>query len=445
MKIKLLVFIFILLSLTSCATMESSFEKAKAKNTIEAYEKFLSYYSKGVFAAEAQIRLEHLYYKKAESQNTIVAYEEFLKKFPNAEYSNAARREIERLYFKEAKFKNTIKAYEDYIERYPSGEFSEFRRKAEENIMIIHYNEALVKDTFDAYIKFLELYPYGKYAQEILSRIRKLAFPNIKSAKIIVNQSYGTAKGVNLPFEGLTKDILKYVGIKAAEPDCKNFDMTIKINAEGYASGRRFSEPSSDKDKVIYLYTSASLNGEIILELPNITVPVYQTSFSGRSTAGGMPSSSVPIAVFRSPLPKKPSDAPFGLTLDVQGSFKHKLLEMIFNIYGLDPLIAAVDDLNFSGYSMLIIKASENPRRVDIMIEFLKNHRNYVREGAAYHLGYIRDPRAIEPLIVCLNDEDNIVRREAAKSLTWITGKNFGEDYNKWIDWWKNNKSKYKK
>ncbi|MBI5902571.1 MAG: HEAT repeat domain-containing protein [Deltaproteobacteria bacterium] len=66
------------------------------------------------------------------------------------------------------------------------------------------------------------------------------------------------------------------------------------------------------------------------------------------------------------------------------------------------------------------------------------------RDEAARALGRIGKP-AVEPLIdfiAALKDTDYGVRRGAAKALGTITGKNFGEDQQKWRDWLEGQKGK---
>ncbi|MDP6381359.1 MAG: HEAT repeat domain-containing protein, partial [Phycisphaerae bacterium] len=59
-----------------------------------------------------------------------------------------------------------------------------------------------------------------------------------------------------------------------------------------------------------------------------------------------------------------------------------------------------------------------------------------VRWRIAEALGEIRDARAIVHLIKALRDSDRYVRIDAAKALIRITGQNFGQDQEKWKEWW---------
>jgi HEAT repeat protein len=58
------------------------------------------------------------------------------------------------------------------------------------------------------------------------------------------------------------------------------------------------------------------------------------------------------------------------------------------------------------------------------LINALKDERSYIRERAAYVLGYIKSKKAVDPLINTLNDEYPEVRKQAAYALGEIkTGK----------------------
>lgn len=100
----------------------------------------------------------------------------------------------------------------------------------------------------------------------------------------------------------------------------------------------------------------------------------------------------------------------------------------------------------------------------------LNDEDSYVRQGAAWALGEIKDLRAIgplifaikdkdldvrlraakalvkigtpavEPLIEALKDKDSYVRGNAAWGLRAITGQDFGGDPAKWQEWWEKNK-----
>jgi predicted GNAT superfamily acetyltransferase len=82
------------------------------------------------------------------------------------------------------------------------------------------------------------------------------------------------------------------------------------------------------------------------------------------------------------------------------------------------------------------LRKVKDSRALEALIAALNNKDSNVREKAAEALGEIKDPRAIEPLISALIDQEEMIREAAAKALGDITGKDFGQDYDKWKKWW---------
>jgi HEAT repeat protein len=80
---------------------------------------------------------------------------------------------------------------------------------------------------------------------------------------------------------------------------------------------------------------------------------------------------------------------------------------------------------------------------VEPLIAALRDKNANVREEVAGALRRTKDPRAIEPLIASLKDEDSDVRHNAARALKKVTGQDFGQDPEKWQEWWEENKDKF--
>jgi hypothetical protein len=86
---------------------------------------------------------------------------------------------------------------------------------------------------------------------------------------------------------------------------------------------------------------------------------------------------------------------------------------------------------------------AEGKDRIQVLVEALKDKDSFVRRSAAYALGELKDPRAVEPLIEALKDEVSDVRNAVAKELQKITGQNFGENPEEWQKWWEENKGRF--
>jgi HEAT repeat protein len=87
----------------------------------------------------------------------------------------------------------------------------------------------------------------------------------------------------------------------------------------------------------------------------------------------------------------------------------------------------------------------KDPRAFEALINALKHKDLLVRAKAAEALGEIKNPKAVESLIAILTDEEETVREFAAKALANITGKDLGQDHDKWQKWWEQNKENIQK
>jgi HEAT repeat protein len=207
------------------------------------------------------------------------------------------------------------------------------------------------------------------------------AFQSVKTVKIIVEQSYGAAKGVNLPFEEVTGRLFGYAGIKVVKADAKEYDATITIKARGEAQGKNYRPPGNDYGLYEYSYSGAFLSGTISSAISGIND--YKKTFEGYIAP--------PEYTQKGRFPT-PYSAPFDLAFQESGSFVSKTALMIGEIYGHYPLITA-----------------------------LKDEHGYVRANAAWALGEIKDPRAIDPLFaIFIHDKEGWVRGSARKALVKI-------------------------
>ena len=108
----------------------------------------------------------------------------------------------------------------------------------------------------------------------------------------------------------------------------------------------------------------------------------------------------------------------------------------------VDPLINALKDKDsgIQGRAAEILGKIKDHRAIESLITALKDKDSGVQGRAAEALGEIGKPDAVEPLITALKDKDPSVRWEAAEALGEITEQNFGEDQEKWQQWWDENK-----
>jgi len=78
-----------------CATTRQDWERARATDTVSAYEEFLAKNPQNEFSDSAQRRIAELQdlsdWRNTEARGTAPAYEDYLKKRPNGRYTTEAR------------------------------------------------------------------------------------------------------------------------------------------------------------------------------------------------------------------------------------------------------------------------------------------------------------------------------------------------------------------
>jgi len=127
----------------------------------------------------------------------------------------------------------------------------------------------------------------------------------------------------------------------------------------------------------------------------------------------------------------------------------------------VEKLIAALKERNWGNrIGMEAAKALgeiKDPRAVEPLIAALKDDDlPSVQMEAAKALGELKDPRAVEPLIAAVKPEswiwdarsetlDPLYDLRPVEALRKITGKDFGYDQAKWREWWEQNKGNFLK
>lgn len=99
----------------------------------------------------------------------------------------------------------------------------------------------------------------------------------------------------------------------------------------------------------------------------------------------------------------------------------------------IDPLVEALDDRKrVKDVAAKALGEIGESQAIDPLVQLLEDENWEVRGTAAKSLGKIGDPRAIEPLIKTLEDPNEIVRWNTTQALESITGENLGEDALSW-------------
>ena len=194
------VFVFII---SGCASVQSRFDQAQKKGTIEAYERFLQTKPKGSYAQKARVSLERLRFEKATAARDEAALERLLAKpeFPKNDWVAKARETLAEIKADRLRTNESMAGYSDfyakfgdtdaakglsgaydafygrfalsapdlesslgYLTRFPDGTHAEaVRRRAEP----IWWTQNAAKADTAAYQQYLDLFPAGEHRAQV--------------------------------------------------------------------------------------------------------------------------------------------------------------------------------------------------------------------------------------------------------------------------------------
>jgi hypothetical protein len=229
-------------------------------------------------------------------------------------------------------------------------------------------------------------------------------YQDVKTAKVIVRESYGVHKGIALPFKSYVEAWLRIAGV-AVTDDVGSADCIIRIVAEGEPLKARYGSSSG-------LFTGARLNGTIQLERPSIHKD--KVKFSGlinppRTFHGsdkvdyGRPENAPFIYAVRDGDASHTTDT--GMT--AFDGFKLRLAVLMGQYFGRSVLLIALDDYNSNGI---------------------------LRESAVEALAALGKP-AVPYLIDAFRFCSPAAEKGVGEALGKITGAKFGSDAKRWNEW----------
>ncbi len=184
---QLLTLVTMIILFAGCATQQGLFKNAEKRNTIEAYETYLSKYPNGEYAAEAKYNMINLKYKykygdESKKQKS-AELQEFINSNPQSEFTIKAQDEIQNLKYGFCEKENSIDVYQNFLKEYPTGEYAE---KAQKEIIKLEFKEANNKYTVEAYEKFINAYPDNEFtptAIELRDELKSLDVNGILNLK----------------------------------------------------------------------------------------------------------------------------------------------------------------------------------------------------------------------------------------------------------------------
>lgn len=293
-----------------------------------------------------------------------------------------------------------------------------------------------------------------------LTDAQKEICQSVKAVKIIVTQDYGEAVKKDLPFKHSAAEFLsKYTNLLITTGDTLSPDAILNIDVKGTAVAAHYGLTHVSSSKDVH-YSGAKFEGHYSYEINNIIY--FEGTFRG----------------FHSPPPqitgayRTPQSAPFEKAFK-NSTLNADLINMIGMIYGIDPIIIALEDQDREvRRSALKTCLDLNDRRaVEPLITILQKKNSKIDAfiidalgklkdpravpalcaeldifpyASSKALAEINDPRAIKPLIDKLNsNEKPNTKKQIGEALKKITGKNYKTNYTKWIKWWEENKNNF--
>ena len=162
---------------------KTNYEKACQKNTLAAYNEYLSMYAKGKYVqdvrkrvAEIERKNEQDLYDYAAKVETAQAYEAYLKKYPNGRFAQEARGRLEDMeLWKKAKSANTIAAYRNYLSTSKNKSFAQLANDAITDLESKDAWNAIKQSSSKSVIEnFIQKYPKSSCLPEANKRLNEL-------------------------------------------------------------------------------------------------------------------------------------------------------------------------------------------------------------------------------------------------------------------------------
>jgi HEAT repeat protein len=245
-------------------------------------------------------------------------------------------------------------------------------------------------------LNFLGIWATGYAATPTLQRVK-----DIKTIQVLVQQTFGEAGPISLPFYRDAKRNLEDRGFRVVDAKATKFDAQLIITAEGMATTGTYSGGLQ--------YSGAQVSGNLVLSRNG-------TSLWTGNFEGDIPPAQVILKKYR-----RPSDAPFEKAFDETG-FDLLIYSMAYFL-GDDPSLKEVTDALSDRRTVIRSKALEIlgvlkvPQTLPVVLDRLKDTDPVVRLNALKTLGLYEQGETVASVVAALNDESIDVRREAVRLL----------------------------
>jgi len=159
---------------------ETALAIAKGKQTVEAFDVFISTYPKSTFLNEAIRLRDRKALDLAKATNSITTLDEYLIKYPRSSYLEEATNFRDNIALTDAKKIDTELSYNKFIDKYPR---SIYLKEAKELRIEAAYRETKAAATTDAYKAYCMNYPNSKYYTEINKMYNEIIFQDVLKEK----------------------------------------------------------------------------------------------------------------------------------------------------------------------------------------------------------------------------------------------------------------------
>ena len=159
---------------------EMALNIAKEKQTVEAFDYFISTYPKSTFINDAIKLRDRKALDIAKATNSIGELDDYLNKYPRSIYLEEGTNFRDNLALADAKKIDTELSFTQFIDKYPR---SIYLKEAKELRIESAYREAKLAATTDAYKAYCMSYPNSKYYTEINRMYNEIIFRDVLKVK----------------------------------------------------------------------------------------------------------------------------------------------------------------------------------------------------------------------------------------------------------------------
>lgn len=236
---------------------KTNYEKACQKNTLAAYNEYLSMYPKGKYVqdvrkrvAEIERKNEQDLYDYAAKVETAQAYEAYLKKYPNGRFAQEARGRLEDMeLWKKAKSANTIAAYRNYLSTSKNKSFAQLANDAITDLESKDAWNAIKQSSSKSVIEnFIQKYPKSSCLPEANKRLNELTAVELYGQGDLQHaydkfEAAGGRYSVEYSNRSKYDECLEYVEFKKLNSYTKESDLLAFLKK--YPSSRYYDQVSN--------------------------------------------------------------------------------------------------------------------------------------------------------------------------------------------------------